>query len=84
MAAHEGPLLGVEGAGLVEDLLGDGQLADVVQLGGLAEVRLVLDGEAHPLPDRLGQPGHGGVAFDQLGVAFLERAQQGVTGLPIR
>jgi hypothetical protein len=35
---------------------GGGRDDAVVQLGGLAEMRLVLDGEAHPLPDRLGQP----------------------------
>ena len=32
--AHALPLVGVERTGLVEDRVGDGDLADVVQLGG--------------------------------------------------
>ena len=37
VAADVGPLVGVEGAGLVEDGFRDGDLADVVQLGGEAD-----------------------------------------------
>jgi hypothetical protein len=47
VAAHEGPLVVVERAGLVEDGVGDRHLAHVVQLGGHAHVveRLALEAQ---------------------------------------
>jgi hypothetical protein len=39
VAAHERPLLHVQGTLLVEDRVGDGDLADIVQLGGLLKLR---------------------------------------------
>jgi hypothetical protein len=42
VAAHERPLLGVQGAGLVQHFLWDCQLADIMELGCLPQVSLVL------------------------------------------
>jgi hypothetical protein len=71
----------MQGAGLVQDLLGNGQLADIMELGRVAKLGTVPVRQAHPLPDRFGKAGHGGVAFGQLGVAFGEGAQQHIAAL---
>ncbi len=55
VALHYRPLLVVEAAGLLQDLVGHADLADVVYPGGQREVGLVVSGELEALPDRRGQ-----------------------------
>ena len=68
VAAHERPLVLVQRPGLVEDRVGDGELADVVQLGALADRAHHVDVEPEPVarcarrarrPRRRGRRGSG-------------------------
>ena len=84
MAAHERPLLGVQRAGLVQEVLGDGELADVVELGrlpqlGTVPVRLIPCARPPPRP---GGPPPRGVRPTRGSV--LEGAQQYVAALAVR
>ena len=72
------------GAGLVEDRVGDGHLADVVQRGGVADVVDLLGVELQAPRDGLGQLGHAADVLAQLGVALGQRAQQHVAALVAR
>ena len=58
VAAHELPLGVVQRARLVEDRVGDGDLAHVVQLRRLAQVLELLGRQAEPLADREGELRH--------------------------
>ena len=84
VAADELPLGVVERGGLVEDRVGDRDLADVVQRGGVADVVDLLLVEPQAAGDRLGQLGHAADVLAQLGVALGQRAQQHVAALAAR
>ena len=81
VAAHELPLGVVERAGLVEDRVGDGDLAHVVQLRRLAQVLELLGQQAEPLADRDGELRHAVDVGPERGMALRQRAQQHVARL---
>ena len=83
VAAHEGPLVVVERAGLVEDRVGDGHLAHVVQLGGHAHVVERLAFEAEVAADGLGELGHAAEMALEAGMALGKGAQQHVGALAL-
>jgi hypothetical protein len=83
MAAHERPLLGVEGTRLVQDAFGEAELADVMQLGRLPGLDALLGRQAEPVGDSIDQTGDGGVALGQLRIAFLQGPQQDVAALAV-
>lgn len=75
--AHEGEFVGVEFAGLVEDEVGDAELADVVEACGAAEEAGVFGGEAHDFGDAGGDVGDAlavAVGPGTLGVDHLAEA----------
>ncbi len=75
MALHRAPLLVGEVIALEQDLVGDGDLADVVQRAGVAQQPAALLVEAQPPRDQLAHPRH------SLGVvAGLRIAELGCVG----
>ena len=56
--SHEFPLDGVKGPGLVEDLVGDGELADIMQLGGTKGFVELFGVEVQLSGDGGGERGH--------------------------
>jgi len=81
VAAHEAPLLGFERTRLVEDRVGDRDLADVVQLRRALDVVEHRFGHAHALADRSGESRDLTGVLVQLGVALGEDAQDDVARL---
>jgi hypothetical protein len=84
MAAHEGPLLVVERPFLVQDPVGNGDLADVVKLRGTLQVLQVVATNAQPLPHRARERGNGAGVLVQLGASFRQHAQHYVASLLLR
>jgi hypothetical protein len=70
VAAHEGPLLLVEGSRLVEDRVGDRDVADVVQGGRVAQLREVVAVDPEPPRDVLDQLGDAVVVLAEVRVAL--------------
>ena len=74
----------VERAGLGEDRVGHGDLADVVQLGGAGDGLARLGVEPHRGRERARELGHGARVGEQLGLALADHAQQHVAALARR
>jgi hypothetical protein len=84
VAAHEGPLVVVQWPRLVEDGVGDGDLAHVVQLGGDPDVVERLALQAQVAAHRFGQVRHTAEVPLEAGVALGERAREHVGALAPR
>lgn len=80
--AHEGPLGIGERAGLAEDGVWDGGLADVVQFGGAADLVGLLGGEGEVAGGLTGEISDVGEVSVQGGLPLAEDAEQHVAGLP--
>ena len=81
MAAHEAPLDRVERAGLVEDRVGDGDLAHVVELGGTGHLVEPLGAHVKLAPDRQSQLADVAEMILEVGAPLGQRAQQDVARL---
>jgi hypothetical protein len=68
-------------ARLGEDLLRDRDLADVVQLGRVADCLQLLGGNPQPASDGLGEVGDAGQVLAERGVALVEHPQEDVHAL---
>jgi hypothetical protein len=78
VTADQRPLVLVEGGRRVQDRVGDGNLADIMQLRGLADLLYVFGrqpGAACALGGELGDVAQMGV---QGGAALMQRAEQNV------
>src|SRR6185312_14093828 len=82
--AHEGPFLVVEGSRLVDDGVWDGDLADVVQRGGVAYLGEILAVDAGAAGDLGGELGDAVLVVAEIGVALGQRANQDVAALAPR
>ena len=80
MALHRAPLLVGEAVPLEKDLVGDGDLADVVQRTGIAQEPAAFLVESEPPRDQLAHPRHSLGVVSGLGIAELG----GVRELPDR
>ena len=67
--------------GLAQDRVRDGDLADVVQLGGVTDLGDLAGREPEHARRRLGELGHRAEVHADLRVALDERAQQHVAAL---
>ena len=72
----------VSGPRLLQDRVGDGDLADVVQLGGVADLLDLVLRELEEAGDVDRELGDVGEVVDEARVALDERAQQDVLALP--
>ena len=79
--AHEAPLGLVERPGLLEDRVGDGDLADVVELGGVRDVVELLAVHPQLAADGEREVGRTAQVHVQVGLALGEAAQQHVARL---
>ena len=84
VVAHELPLVGAEGAGLLEDHVGDRHLSDVVQQAGQARPLDVLVRQPELPRQRVGELGHADRVRTELGMALGQRAQKHAAGLLAR
>ena len=78
-----GPLLVGEGLGLVEDVVGDADLAHVVEVGALSQGAQGRRPQAQPQADADRQLGHARRVPVGVGVARLDRADEGPQGLGV-
>jgi hypothetical protein len=79
--AHERPLVGVQRGRLAEDRVGDGDLADVVQLGRAGDLVELLAPHAEAARDGDGQLGDGAGVLAQRGLARVQGADEDVARL---
>ena len=79
--ADELPLVGVERVGLGENRIRDRDLAEVVQLAGLAEEVELLDGESEPLADARGEITDAVQMVVKLGLALVQSLEERIGGL---
>ncbi len=70
----------IEGAALIQDGVGDGDLADVVDAGGEADGLDLVFGQFHLAGDLFGEIGDLFGVFGGVGVMFMEHVDEGFEG----